>query len=116
VESNLHPYRDNTAALIATNRWNRISKGGSLLRFASRIVLGTVGDDAVRTEAGNVTQSAFVSTDGRDQQLASSENHLETIYCRDAGISFTSTSDAPDGTTFTGVPSSSYLRRESGSM
>ena len=99
--------------LQSDNRWPVL---GVRLRFAPRIVLGPVGDDAVRTEAGNVTQSAFVSTDGRDQQLASSENHLGTIYCRDAGISFTSTSDAPDGATFTGVPSSSYLRRKSESM
>src|SRR6266705_6223319 len=67
------------------------------------------------TRTFNCTQSKgrecgtkFCFYDGRDQELASSENHLGTIYCRDAGISFTSTSDAPDGATFTGVPSSSY--------
>src|SRR6266516_4724339 len=98
--------------LQSDNRWPAL---GVRLRFAPRIVLGPVGDDAVRTEAGNAAQS-FVSTMDGDQELASSENHLGTIYCRDAGISFTSTSDAPDGATFTGVPSSSYLRRKSGSM
>ena len=52
--------------LQSDNRWAVL---GVRLRFAPRIVLGPVGDDAVRTEAGNAAQS-FVSTmDGTRSSL-----------------------------------------------